>query len=280
MKKKDKEAEDKENKEFREKIVDFLNTFSGKKEILETIEVGLSIEIVKLSWTEEDLSTERVMLYANVSRVDELDSEPIVFFDLNPPPPGFSDFVCDDIYITLSDAFLAYGKDLVRESFANAVKEMTGEYPRDYVRIDRQIYGKPLDNTFIKGNVRGGKDPLADTELLSQHYKEVLAIWIEAAEWYSLLMKSQHSDRKKYWKEDIKKLYPQLPDNLIVRLQPFHEYPDDVARICSEQGGINKPEDIALEHAAQICGASPYAYKLSTLQRKLSDQKRLSPFKN
>jgi len=275
--------ENKEDEEFRRKVDEFLKSFNGKKEdletikrkkeVLDTIEVGLSIEIVKLSWTEENSDDVTETLCAYVSRSDEIDSEPIVSFFFN-PPVEFSDFVCDDIYLTLSEALITYGKDIVRESFANAVKDMTGKYPKDYVKVVRQIYGNPLDNSFIKGDLRGGKDPKADLSSLSQHYDKVRAIWIEAADLYNTIMRSKHSYRKKEWMEDIKNAFSDLPEDLILRLQPFSEYPIELATICSEKGGMNDPEDIALEHAAQLCGAEPYTFKLSSLKSKLKKQKR------
>ena len=267
-----------EDQKFKEKIEEFLGTFTGEKEILDTVSMEITIELAKLNVPDEDTGKPTTMLCAYISISDQFDSVAVPCFFLD-PPDTFQFYVGDHIYVTLSEAIMAYGKDIVRDSFAQAVKKITGKYPKEQVKVEDQIYGKPLDKTFIKRDLRPGRRQRADLRDLRQNYQRIFPIWEEAFDWYNTLIKSKYSGRKKEWKEEIKTAFPGLPENLILRLQPFDEYPNDVSAICSKNGGMNKPEDIALEHAAQLCGANPYAYRLSTLQKKLTIQKRESQTK-
>ena len=98
---------------------------------------------------------------------------------------------------------------------------------------------------------RGGKKPDYDLSRLSENYKAVYPIWKEAKKIYK-----QNRNRKN-WRAMVKVEYPDLPDNLIERLADSDSY-----RAI--------PSNIALEHAAQLCGAPPDHYTSKHLRTLVS----------
>lgn len=134
------------------------------------------------------------------------------------------------------------------------------------------IIREHLDPKFVKG--RGGKKPKADLTRLHEKYNYVLSDWSEASELFQAFSKSRSADRRDKWRKEIYGRFKSFPLDLIERLQPMADWPELIQKFCSEKGGEDKPEDIALEHAARLCGANRYSYMLSTLRQKYNQQKR------
>lgn len=129
-----------------------------------------------------------------------------------------------------------------------------------------------IDPKFVKG--RGGKQAKANLTKLYDYYEHIIGDWIEASEIFQSCLASRSPIRRKEWREAIKRNFSDLPDDLIERLQPISTWSELIASACATQGGEDKPEDIALEHAARKCGASNYSYKLSSLRENYNRQKR------
>ncbi|HMV83696.1 MAG TPA: hypothetical protein PLD20_33365 [Blastocatellia bacterium] len=143
----------------------------------------------------------------------------------------------------------------------------------------RDIIGKRLNDWLIQPlpkRPRLGKQAKADLSQLRQFYEEVIGDWRDAFSFCREALNSRSATRRATWKEDLKKYYPSLRDydDLIERLQPIENWPEQVAAKCSEQGGEDKPEDIAYEHAARLCDAANYTYKLSSLIEEYRKQGR------
>lgn len=121
---------------------------------------------------------------------------------------------------------------------------------------------------------RGGRVRRANLRRLSQHYDSAIMGWIEAYEMCRSALSSGSAIRRDGWRDDIKKAFPDFPEDLIERMQPIKDWPDQILHHCSAKGGEDKAEDIALEHAARLCGAKNYAYKLTVLRKNYNEQKR------
>ncbi len=80
------------------------------------------------------------------------------------------------------------------------------------------------------------------------------------------------------WRDAVMMSHPFLlvdaTNDLVERLQPMNQWSDAVLEKCSEKGGTSDAEDIALEHAARVCGAGRYEYQLSSLKEMLKEQRR------
>jgi len=126
-----------------------------------------------------------------------------------------------------------------------------------------------LESLDIEYRRRGGKKQKADLSTLRERYDELLPVWSAAFARYRALEKVGRGD----WRQIIKAEFQSLPDDLIERLNPA---PDDswVADQINKQGGESRPEDVAIEHAARICDAMPYAYKLTVLRKWLYPGKK------
>lgn len=123
---------------------------------------------------------------------------------------------------------------------------------------------------------RGQTARRANLQLLQNTYEDIVEAWKEASTMCRSALSSSSENRKANWQEEISRAFPELPVDLIVRLQPTHFWPADIAQAASgKKHGTSDPLDIALEHAARLCGAKPYAYMLSYL-RKLCKKRKAS----
>ncbi len=113
----------------------------------------------------------------------------------------------------------------------------------------------------------GDRRSKADLSRLRDHYERILPDWQEAFEICRTDLGSRSKQRRENWREAVCRAFPDLPSDLVERLQPMPEWPEEIADRCLKQGGMDKAEDIALEHAARLCGAAAYIYKLSSLDR-------------
>jgi hypothetical protein len=119
---------------------------------------------------------------------------------------------------------------------------------------------------------RPGRRPKADLSQLSNHYDAIIQDWQGAYDLCRAKLALRSAMLRDAWRDDVKAAFPDFPEDLIERLQPMTDWPEESANICLQQGGEGKPEDIALEHAARMCGADAYAFKLSSLRKTYQKQ--------
>lgn len=119
---------------------------------------------------------------------------------------------------------------------------------------------------------RTGKKAKADLGGLSNHYDAIIGDWTDAFALCQTTLQLRGAARD-LWRDDLQRKFPMFPEDLIERLQPMADWPERISDICSKQGGEDKPQDISLEHAARLCGAEDYAFKLSSLQKTYRKQK-------
>ncbi len=148
-------------------------------------------------------------------------------------------------------------------------KKSKVEMREDLKRLSQDWHNRRL------GVRRGGdRRSRADLGQLGDYYDRDLEDWREAFRICRDCLASRSQSRKAEWRSEVKRAFPALPDDLVERLQPMTDWPENISDICLEQGGEDKAEDIAFERAARSCGAEPYAYKLSSLQETYRKQKR------
>lgn len=122
---------------------------------------------------------------------------------------------------------------------------------------------------------RGGdRRSKAKIDRLKEHFDQRVNDWCKAYLDCREALNSHRPEKREAWRLEVKNYNPDFPDDLIERLQPMTEWPNEISDICLEQGGEDRAEDIALEHAARLCGAESYAYKLATLQERYRKQNR------
>lgn len=116
---------------------------------------------------------------------------------------------------------------------------------------------------------------------LSEHYQQLKPIWREAQKIY-------RANRKfTVWKRAVKheiasQFNLELPDDLIERLSGnWANLPEEIqAKLSAQRDKLSQPADIAIEHAARLCGADPYQFSLSYLYRIVKQQRAQTENKN
>lgn len=113
------------------------------------------------------------------------------------------------------------------------------------------------------GGARNVKHDWTPDELdcLAKNYEELSPIWREAKQIVRAAKKSQVASRRKNWRAEVLRAYPDLPSELVDRFQ--HLQADDA-----------KPSDMALIHAKIKCGVVE-----TYTPRELSDKIRTRKFK-
>jgi hypothetical protein len=121
-----------------------------------------------------------------------------------------------------------------------------------------------------------GKRAYAQIELLLAYYESLLPQWEEASRFCQDALRSASPIRQTSWRDEIAKNYPDLDNQprLIERLPPKHQWVQGLTEEVREDHRSSKAADIALEHAARMCGAADYKYALSTLQQNLRKHRR------
>jgi hypothetical protein len=112
-------------------------------------------------------------------------------------------------------------------------------------------------------------------EHLAYTFQRVYPIWREAKKIYREAQKSTDKERRERWRETILATYEkQLKkhSDLIGRLTDPPEVTDEIKEKLSKKGGTSAPSDIALEHAARLCGFEPYQYTIRYLKSINSKQ--------
>jgi hypothetical protein len=117
----------------------------------------------------------------------------------------------------------------------------------------------------------GNRRQPTDLSELRTSYDEVIEDWREAAEMYERMQRERKTQRQRDWRSAISLAYPALPPDLIELLQAPADWPGEMADFHEKKGWTNKPEDLAIVHAARLCNAPDGKYKLSYLKKKLSE---------
>lgn len=92
---------------------------------------------------------------------------------------------------------------------------------------------------------------------LGDFYPTLLKVWQSAKRIY------EGNSESETWRAMVKAKYPELSfdDDLLTRVSgKIEDLSDDIQASLAETGGDHTPSTIALEHAARMCGASPYQY--------------------
>jgi hypothetical protein len=118
----------------------------------------------------------------------------------------------------------------------------------------------------LKVDARGGSEAMHDLSQLAKHFERIYPDIEDAKKIY----KSNHRDKR--WKMYVGGAYPQLPADLIERLNPITMLSDELRAKLSEKGGTSAASDLTLEYAAHLCGAPPYRYTIRHLKGILSQQ--------
>ena len=121
---------------------------------------------------------------------------------------------------------------------------------------------------------KGAKAFNCDFSRLPQYQRDLLPIWKDAK--FQAIKDQKNPIRAKRWRESLKGAYDiELPDDLIewlnISTEHRHEYLLSrtdlkyLKRRLKEGLVLSKPSEIALEHAARLCGTLPYKFAISSL---------------
>lgn len=156
---------------------------------------------------------------------------------------------------------------IIEISIHNSFSESTGQFDKvkkleDIEKILepywRHIKDKHLGIT--QGGARNFKHIWTPEDLvcLKTNFDRLKPIWTEAKRIAVQAQKSKESTRSHRWREEVKRAYPELPDDLI-------------ERFATPRSDEAKPSDIALINAARLC--LPVTY---TTRRLRSELKKLN----
>jgi hypothetical protein len=124
-------------------------------------------------------------------------------------------------------------------------------------------------------SLRGGREKKADLSDIFAYFQSLFPIYKEAAQMREAALLSSSIIRRENWREEIIKNLVGLPsDELLDLLEPYSKWPEAAQEKCPEAGEKAKLDYIALEHAARLCGAAPWAFKFGTLRKYRNEQKR------
>jgi hypothetical protein len=133
---------------------------------------------------------------------------------------------------------------------------------------------KRLEKAFLKrrnariGITRGGSEPSFNLSQLLAYYAQLLPRWQNAKRIY------RQNKKQAEWPSIVAAGEKDLLPDLIARLADAPDLSNDLLTKLERHGGGSSPSDIALEHAARMCGAPPYAYTLRHLQGLLKEQRK------
>lgn len=166
-----------------------------------------------------------------------------------------------------------YEDDLPEETLKLLKSDLA--LPRSWIKRVHGEMEQMLKEVMGVKSLKGGSPAKAELNDLHIHYAKHIEMWEQAWQICRDILNSPSKDRAD-WRGKVKQDFPALasfPD-LIERLQPHAQWPASIAAACSERGGQDNPEDIALEHAARLCDAAEYDYRLSSLRKKYQQQFR------
>lgn len=138
------------------------------------------------------------------------------------------------------------------------------EDPSPVHYIHKSVKNGQLQTTVKKH--RGGREGRYDLSQLECWHKKLHPTWRDAAKLYKQIRP------RKNWQKMMKAAFPDLPDDLIERLSPTLNVPDDLLAQMEKCG--HTASAIAYEHAARRCGAEDWAFVTSHLAKTATDQRR------
>ena len=147
---------------------------------------------------------------------------------------------------------------------------MSEEEAIDVILKELRAHAKELLDAPI--GERGGSKPDYDLTHLGSHFESVYPLWQEAKRLYRQAQKTKEKTRREKWRESIKIIYTDLPDDLIERLAKVPTLSEEINIKLQQKGGSSASADIAAEHAARLCGAPAYHYSIRYLKGLLSKQ--------
>lgn len=112
-------------------------------------------------------------------------------------------------------------------------------------------------------------------EELPMHKSFLDEVWAKAKEIYRDVR--SHKTWRDTIKQEIKAEYElELPDDLVTRLAGNWADLSEKAqeKLSTQRDRISQPSDIAIEHAARLCGADHYQFTISYLYQKIREQKQ------
>jgi hypothetical protein len=168
------------------------------------------------------------------------------------------------------------------------------DHPIDLLKqINRE--NKDLAVKFGKGAYQLASDILNVVDMRELHvwfpkltecHEKLKALWSTASKLAKQARKEEQ--RRDSWKEEVQDFFARhgfspVPDDLITRLDERRNWPDDLCKKLADHGADTRPYDIALEHAARLCGCPGYrGYDLtiSSLKKQLKSGYEADALKN
>jgi hypothetical protein len=167
-------------------------------------------------------------------------------------------------------SFLVEG--LCRSSLSQ-VAELNGKLTKmPDIKEEVEKFAKDLvaeRKAFLKGSLSQFSPKRVWRENLRETYRRLLPLWQDAKNFY------EQNSHRPAWKLLVKGAITDevLPDDLIGRLSgKLNDVPSEMQAKWSEKGGQDKPSDLALEHAARLCGKAPYELTIRRLYQVIEDK--------
>ena len=131
-------------------------------------------------------------------------------------------------------------------------------------KIERERLRTLISEPITRGGAHNVKHLWTDEEraCLAAKYKELRPVWVEAKRIARAAQKSQERTRRREWRKEVLRAYPNLPTDLL-------------ERFASPRAEDAKPADIAVIHAKRECGV-----KDEYSSRHLRDQIKAWKLKN
>jgi hypothetical protein len=152
------------------------------------------------------------------------------------------------ILVLMVEAILAGTGETISAAGMRQIEEFAGKMGR-------------LPELPVRGH--GGSEPAYDLTELRRHYDKVYPEWKKAKKLYRKL----RTDRN--WRDQVLLDHPTFPKDLIARLEPNPRLSGAVNAALAKKGGSSAESEIALEHAARLCGVPPYEYSIRWLKSRL-----------
>lgn len=111
--------------------------------------------------------------------------------------------------------------------------------------------------------------------LLGFYFAQVYPVWEKAKELYKESQESLYRKKRMSWREDILEEYEKelkAFSDLIELLADPPEVPAEIYEKILKKGVTSAPKDIALQHAARLCGIPDFEYTTRHLEGILSKQ--------
>jgi hypothetical protein len=160
-----------------------------------------------------------------------------------------------DISDKFADLVFAFWEKLINIATftgANALRDLLDIPEQKYdskvietslAKLERERFRKLMGTPVTRGGARNVKHLWTDEERaqLATKYEELQPVWLEAKRIAKGAQRSKERTRKKEWRNEVLRAYPDLP-------------PDLLERYANPKADDAKPGDIALIHAKRECG--------------------------